>query len=352
MKKIKFLSMFIITVCLSIIFCGEVKALSIPLKFVNRNQELVEFEYDDLIPILTNHRITLESGQSYLGEFEFYSKETGCVPKTINGSSGRLPNGDQAYYYYYVLPHGAQGAGDERDSFSTTFNGNEVITVRYHEIATYGSEKVDCLVTIRPHNAGLDNYVDFWLTDYEGINYTNYGGIGFNENFYKGFTYLNTGGATITYNLVKAGTTDNLGIKKMYWSWGSVNKPEGIASLNNVKEYYLVNSMDYTHTRFTNFTNDGVGGIDKARQAYAKYRGASPGNLVWGVGLDAQHCSDTWGVDDFDRTFIGFYIESQNGEYSFETLSHDFWFCPFFYPMGATAPKPTKQVKNETSGLD
>lgn len=341
MKKVKVLSIFLFTLCLAIIFGGNIRAVNI--NYVSEGQPLVNVEYKDLKPLNQNHIITLEETNAS-DRFMFYSTSAGYPKKTIN-------NNYPAGYNYYILPYGAATAGDGRDSYNVYFNGNEYFTVRYHNVATYKGRNVDCLVKISPRSAGADNYINDWITSYEGINFTNYGAIAFHDSFYQGFTYFNTGGITVSYNLVYEGTSTNIGItNNMYWSWGSVNKPEGIASCDTVNSYYLVNSSSYAHTAFTNFSSDIPSGISKAQEAYAKNYGAADG-VYWGVGLDAQNCSDTWRVGDFDRTFVGFNVSSSTGIYTFKTLSHDFWFCPFFEPIGATAPDPTKSVRSGTSGL-
>lgn len=342
MKKIKFLSVLVFTLCLAVIFGGYANAVTID--YVAEGQPLVNYPYKDLKPNIANHTITLESKNT--NSFNFYTRAQ--TAKKINNSTA-ANNG--VYYDYVILPSNADPNSqpdDSRDAFGNAqFAGNESFTIRYHNIATYRGSNVDCLVTINPRSAGSDGVIDDWITDYEGINYTNYGAIGFYANFYQGFTYFNTGGCTISYKLVYANTNTSLGLNNMYWSWGSVNKPEGIASTDTVNNYYLVNYPGYAHTAFTNFNNDVPGGISKAIEAHNRNYGG-PDGYYWGVGLDAQDCSDKWAVDDFDKTFVGFNITSNTGVYTFRTLSHDFWFCPFFYPMGATAPDPVKKVKAST----
>ena len=170
MKKIKFLSVLVFTLCLAVIFGGYANAVTID--YVAEGQPLVNYPYKDLKPNIANHTITLESKNT--NSFNFYTRAQ--TAKKINNSTA-ANNG--VYYDYVILPSNADPNSqpdDSRDAFGNAqFAGNESFTIRYHNIATYRGSNVDCLVTINPRSAGSDGVIDNWITDYEGINYTNYG---------------------------------------------------------------------------------------------------------------------------------------------------------------------------------
>ena len=345
MKKLKLLISCFFLLCLMAIFGKNVNAAQPAITYVDSNTFFKDFDhsfeqnaYDkDGNPV--KHEIVLESKNT--NDFVFYG----------NGKLDSFNNNYLPGYTVYIKPderYNTHNTGDARYNYNKRFNGGESFTVRYKNVATYNDRAVDCLVNITIHKAPntIEGNPRNSAVGELSVNYTEYGAIAFHNNFYKGLTLFDTGGSDITYNFVYSGTNTNIGKKEMYWSWGSTNSYEGISSANTTRAYYLVNGAQ---TTFTNFAGGNNGADKAARSLWENWNSTT--SYMWGVGLDSQNCSDTWNVGDFEKTFISTKEYSSNGIFKFRTLSHDFWFCPFIGPIGATAPNPVKYVKEQNDSV-
>ena len=318
MKKFKLLVVLAFIICATVSLTGDIVAVS-NINTVKSSDGLFT-DYDQAFePISTTHEITCLENNTQ-GRFLFHKN---AAPEDFNGN---FKDG----YTTYIRAN-SPVTGVEQNEYSGKFHAGDTFVLKYEGVAKYHDKLVDCIVTIVIRGPGVENPVS--------VNFTNYGAIGFHSNFYRGLTLFDTSGTEISYKFIYHDTGATIEPRTMYWSWGSLNNMEGISSANASTEYYLVEGADTTATNF----NDGYSDkTDGAKQSLEQnWFGTS---YDWAVGKVDQDCSDTWGVGDFEKTFVSMKVKSTDGIWRFRTLSHDFWFCPFLGPLGATAPNPEKFV--------
>ena len=230
------------------------------------------------------------------------------------------------------------------------YGAGDKIFVKYLNVGEYQGRPVDIKVQFTFSGLTSIERLGRWEQSLLYLNET--GGEAFKDRakFTDGIRYSSAPRVHISYEILEAGTSTRIIPDFMYFTWGSLNKGEGVHSMNTTTTYYkIAGAQPEVHDIYDGWSSSDVF-ITSSNLSMP-----APGSDVsyWMYGNQTRTFLmnpyqtgfyDSPDSDTFWKSMGTMKCTSANGLYHFEMLTYHYWFTPMIGAVGATAPEPEKFI--------